>query len=589
MSNALISASCVSRSFGGKPLFKDLTLAINEQERVALIGPNGSGKSTLLKILARLHDPDEGDVSVRRGLAIGYVEQSPSFPDKLSVRAALEAAVAKADIPDYEQRMRIDQIQEQISFADLDQLVSELSGGWRKRLAIATALLREPDVLILDEPTNHLDIDGILWLEQFLLKSRAALLFVSHDRYFIDRLSTRVVELDRRYPLGTFSTKGTYSDFLLAREEFLEILERSEQTLANKVRREVEWLRQGAKARTTKSKHRSSEAHRLVGELNASNLTERSTDFNLTGTGRRSQELISLKQVSKSLGGKRLFTNLDLLIAPGVRLGIVGPNGSGKTTLIKTLLDQTTPDSGSITRAKNLRIAFFDQERKALDPNLTLKKALCDEGDSVVFAGQNLHVAALARKFLFRTEQLPMPVGSLSGGEQARVLLARVIREEADILFFDEPTNDLDIQTLEVLEDSFVQFPGAIVLVTHDRHFMDRVATIVVGLGASGPTPCFADYSQWEKSRKSITAKQSSSANSQGYSSSLNPEERRKKLRQVEKSIEKEEKKLAQLQEKILNPELAGNHLKLTELGKEINSQQELIAQFMLEWETLAE
>ena len=588
MSLALISAQKVSRSFGGKPLFENLTIAIADGERLALIGPNGSGKSTLMRILVGLEDSDSGEVARRRGIRIGFVEQQPRLPDEHSVLQVLTEAATQGPGPEHEQQGRLHRIQTELAFTNLEQTVKQLSGGWKKRLAIAVEILKEPDLLLLDEPTNHLDIDGILWLESFLEKREQAVCFISHDRYFIERLSTRVVEIDRRYPSGTFEMRGAYSDFVIGRSEFLAQLQRSERNLENKVRREVEWLRQGAKARTTKSKHRSAEAHRLLDELNASDLKERQARFSIAASGRETRELIKVVDAGKSIDGKQLFKGVNLILSPGVRLGVIGPNGSGKTTFIKTLLGLVPPDEGRVIRAPNLKIAFFDQERKALDPNQTLQKALCDEGDAVVFQGRSVHVASWAKRFLFRIDQLALPVGSLSGGEQARVLLARLVRQEADVLFFDEPTNDIDIQTLEVLEESFIDFPGAIVLVTHDRYFMDRTATTVLGLGGNGPTPCFADYSQWEIAREELREQQSTKKNVATRSTQAEEQERKKELQALERKIDKEEKKLAALKEALLDPKIASDHGKLAEAAIAVTTQEAALQALVDRWEVLA-
>jgi ATP-binding cassette subfamily F protein uup len=381
--------------------------------------------------------------------------------------------------------------------------VDALSAGLRKRLAIARALAAEPDVLLMDEPTNHLDVEGILWLERLLDEQARAFLVVSHDRYFLEHVATRMLELNRAFPDGVFEAHGRYSEFLARRDEILRGQAAYEEALANTVRREIEWLRQGAKARSTKAKGRIKEAGRLMEALDDARArgATATAGIDFTTSGRRTRRLLVARGVEKSVGGRRLIGGLDLAITPGTRVGIIGPNGSGKTTLLSVLSGALAPDAGTIERAEGLRVVHFEQHRGALDPDQPLRRALAPEADAVVFRGRSMHVAAWAKRFLFRAEQLDLPVGRLSGGEQARVLIARLMREPADLLVLDEPTNDLDIATLEVLEDSLAEFDGGLVLVTHDRFMLERVATVVLALDGEGGTEAFADYAQWEASR----------------------------------------------------------------------------------------
>jgi len=497
----LLSCEAVSKAFGTRSLFDDLSFGLFEGDQAGLVGPNGSGKSTLLKILAGLETPDRGTRSLRGRVRVGYVPQDPLFEAERTVADVLMAALADTDEEDRPGRLA--QALGRAGFVDGQAAVTTLSGGWKKRLAIARELAPEPDILLMDEPTNHLDLDGILWLEGLLAERARACLVVSHDRYFLEHVATRMLELNRTYPNGIFETDGRYSEFLARRDDFLRGQAAYQESLANTVRREIEWLRQGAKARSTKAKGRIKEAGRLMEELedSRSRALTATAGIDFTSSQRRTRRLLAVRGLTKSLAGRRLVSDLDLVITPGTRVGLIGPNGSGKTTLLNVLAGSLPPDAGDIERADALRVVRFEQERGGLDPAQSLRRALAPEGDAVTWQGRSVHVASWAKRFLFRPEQLEVPVGRLSGGEQARILIARLMREPADLLILDEPTNDLDIPTLEVLEDSLAEFEGGLVLVTHDRFMLERVSTVILALDGQGGTATYADYAQWEAAR----------------------------------------------------------------------------------------
>jgi len=496
----LLSCQSISKAYGTRVLFDELSFGLFDGDHAGLVGPNGSGKSTLLRILAEIDAPDRGTRSVRGGVRIGYVPQDPLLPPNGTVEDVIAGALLGAD--DNERPGRIARA---LGRAGLDggAEVAALSGGWRKRLAIARELAAEPDVLLMDEPTNHLDMDGILWLEGMLAEDARAFLVVSHDRYFLEHIATRILELDRAYPDGVFQTDGRYSEFLARRDEFLRGQAAYEQSLANTVRREIEWLRRGAKARSTKARGRIKDADRLQQELADARERgiRRSAGIELAASSRQTKRLLVARGLAKSLGGRALFHGLDFVITRGTRVGLIGPNGSGKTTLIEVLAGSVTPDDGVIEHADGLRIARFRQDRGGLDPTQSLRRALAPDGDTVVWQGRHVHVASWAKRFLFRPEQLEMPVGRLSGGEQARILIAQLMCHPADLLMLDEPTNDLDIPTLEVLEDNLAEFDGGLVLITHDRLMLERVSTMLLALDGEGSVETFADHSQWQEAR----------------------------------------------------------------------------------------
>jgi ATP-binding cassette subfamily F protein uup len=497
----LASCTGLSKSYGSRLLFENISLGISEGERLGLIGANGSGKSTLLRILAGRLEPDSGTISLRRNTRIGYVPQQPVFPEDHSVAEVIASAISDEHIDDLERDARINQSLGRAGFTNGTLRTATLSGGWRRRLSIARELAAAPDLLFLDEPTNHLDLEGILWLERLLAGASFAVVVVSHDRYFLDNVVNDMAELGRIWPDGLFRAEGSYSQFLEKKEQFLTSQANRQEALANRVRREVEWLRRGPKARTGKSKARIDAAGRLMGELSdlETRSVQRTTSIDFTATERRTKRLVTVEDVSKELGGRTLFRDVSFTLTPGTRLGLLGPNGSGKTTLLRLLSGEIQPDSGTVARADALRIVYFDQAREQLDPNSTLKEGLGAHGDHVIYRDRPIHAAGWAKRFLFDSSQLDRPISSLSGGEQARVLIARLMLQPADLLLMDEPTNDLDIPTLEVLEDSLTEFPGALVLVTHDRFLLDRVSTSVLGLDGAGNVQMFADYWQWEQ------------------------------------------------------------------------------------------
>ncbi len=495
----ILNAQGITKSFGAIPLFREISFTVGEGDRIGLIGPNGSGKSTLLGILAGEIDPDSGEVTARKRTRLSLVAQDSTFAAGATARSILEISLRSAGVPQAEWEGRIRETLGRAGFVDFSTEAAQLSGGWRKRLAIAEALVRQPDVLLLDEPTNHLDLSGIDWLESLLRYASFACVVISHDRYFLENVATETVELNRAYADGLLRAPGNYSDFLEKKEEYLEAQAKRQNALENRVKIEIEWLRRGPKARATKSKARIDRANDLIGELASVSLRNRTATaaIDFSATERQTKRLIEIENLGYGFAGRTLFNGLDFTVTAGMRVGLVGPNGSGKTTLLKLLRGELEPLEGTIRRAGALRIVYFDQNR-FLDPDVTLRRALAPDSDSVLYQDRVVHVASWAARFLFTGDQLSQPVGRLSGGERARVLIARLMLEPADVLLLDEPTNDLDIPTLEILEESLLEFRGALVLVTHDRYMLDRVSTTVLGLDGSSGAEQFADYSQWE-------------------------------------------------------------------------------------------
>ncbi len=593
----LVSCYAIRKAFGSRVLFDNFSFSLSEGQRIGLIGPNGSGKSTLAKILAGLEEADSGDRSLRKGARVSYVAQDSVFELGVSVNKVLHQALAVTSMDELEREIELSIQAGRAGFVDFEADASQLSGGWRKRLAITCALVSKPDVLILDEPTNHLDLEGILWLEQLLTEAGVASLIISHDRYFLEKVSTSVAEINKAYPDGIFSVDGNYSRFLERREEFFSAEAKREDALANVVRREVEWLRRGPKARTTKAKARIDNAEGLISQLSEMQSRARTSTANIefTGSERKSKQLILAENVGKSFGGRLLFEGINLKLSPGMRLGLSGANGSGKTTLLKILRGDFLPDEGKIERAELLRLVTLDQNRQLEDESVTLKEALAPEGDSVIFRDRTLHVNAWARRFLFPVDQLVQPVSRLSGGERARVLIARLMLQPADVLFLDEPTNDLDIPTLEILEENLSDFPGAIVLVTHDRYLLDRVSTQVLGLDGEGGATMYADYAQFEETlgqRKPAKAKQPV-AKPQAGAASASPTKKKLSFKDqrewdaIEAKIHEAEGVLAAATAALHAPETVTNPEAIMKWSAELEAAQKEVDKLFHRWAEL--
>ncbi len=585
----ILIAQSISKRFGATPLFENISCAVHDGDRIGLIGPNGAGKSTLLAILGAELEPDSGEVSFRKGVRIGYVRQISDFAPGITVRQVIEAALERAAVPaaDHEQRLREKLGRAGFAESDtsgnrtpgnpgMDSEAASLSGGWRKRLAIAEALVTDPEVLLLDEPTNHLDLDGIEWLEGLLRAASFAFVVVTHDRYFLENVTSQIVELNRIYSDGLLRVKGRYSKFLEDREAYVEWQQRAQESLRNRVRTEMEWLRRGPKARTTKSKARIDNANSLISDLRDSESRTRIATAGITfdATGRQTKRLIEVENAAVIFGDREILRGVNVTLTNGLKLGLAGANGSGKTTLLRAITGEIAISAGEIRRAPGLRIVYFSQMRE-LDTSLTLRRTLAPDSDSVVYQDRVVHVAGYASRFLFTGEQLNQPVDRLSGGERARVLIARLMLQPADVLILDEPTNDLDIPTLEILEESLLEFLGALVLVTHDRYLLDRVTNAVLGLDGRGNAALFADYLQWEAWRDQQTRAESGAAaevvppsapsvsNESGTRRKLSYMEQRE-YDALEKRIDDADARLRAAEQRIQAAEVAVDHQALT-------------------------
>jgi ATP-binding cassette subfamily F protein uup len=595
----IISAQGLAKRFGVSPLFQNISFLVSQGERVGVIGPNGSGKSTLLEILNGQLRADRGELAVRKGTRLSLVRQVSNYGPGETIRSVVARALDEAMVPEEDRPGRVAEILGRAGFSDIDVTAATLSGGWRKRLAIVESLVGHPDVLLLDEPTNHLDLAGIAWLEGVLQSAPFACVVVSHDRYFLENVANEIVEINPSYENGSLRVSGNYSTFLEAKEDYLHAQRNRQSALENRVHTEIEWLRRGPKARTTKSKARIDKAHELIGELAELNTRTRSAtaQIDFASSDRKTKQLVTLDDVSYSFDERALFDHMHFIITSGMRVGLVGPNGSGKTTLLRLLKGEIKPSSGKMRQAETLRIVYFDQNR-VLDPDVSLRRALAPDSDSVIYQDRVTHVASWAARFLFTGEQLNQPVGRLSGGERARVLIAQLMLQPADVLLLDEPTNDLDIPTLEILEESLLEYRGALVLVTHDRYMLDRVSTVVLGLDGLGHVERFADYAQWEDWQKQrlSAAKNKTAAPAAAVAGSSegpapdSPAKRKlsfketRELQTMEQRIVDAEKELQSRHDFLLDPTVLGDAERLRAVSLGMEAAQKEIEQLYARW-----
>lgn len=578
-----VNCQNLTYSIGGKLLFKNLCLSIFSNDRIGLIGPNGCGKSSLLKLLALKETPGEGLVTFKKDLKIGYVSQE-SLSSTQTVKQFLIESLP-SNWMDYEKENQLESWLEKLQFFDEKKSLDQLSGGWKKRIQLIQAFMKNPDLVLLDEPTNHLDLEGIFWLESFLKQNTIPYLLVSHDRIFLEHTVNRIVEINRIYPNSTFAIDGPYSYFLEKKEEFIAGQIQQQQSLKSKVRKEVEWLRTTPQARTTKSRARTDQAHSLIEqlyELKTRNQTKKPhLEFN--ASKRETNKLLSAHNLSKTMGDRLLFEHVNLTLSPGTRIGLMGPNGSGKTTLLKILSGDIQADQGTLKKADQLKYVYFDQHRKRLPEDWSLRQALSPKGDYVHYQGKDIHVHGWCKRFLFSPDRLDMAIKTLSGGEKARISIAHLMLQPADLLFLDEPTNDLDIPTLEILEETLCEFPGAIVLITHDRFMLERICTGILSLGDSKPK-FYASYNKWEEYNLAIEKPViiSKSINKPSFTY-----QEQKEYSQIEQKILKLEEKINQLYKLLEDVKIQEQPHQLEDLCSQIAAYQIEIEKLYLRWNDL--
>lgn len=604
---SLLQLKNAQLAFGTHHLLDKAELVIQANERLCLVGRNGCGKSTLLRVIAGEMQLDDGQRIIASNVRIARLAQDPPMQDDSRVFDFVAEGLAEAGEllkayhqqiqtvaadPSERQLLRLEQLQSQLEQEDAwrieqrieqvlaqlgldaDQPLSALSGGWRRKAALARALVTEPDILLLDEPTNHLDVQTIAWLEKLLLEFKGTLVFVSHDRAFIRAMATRILDLDRGM---LTSYPGSYEQYLQKKADDLQVEAAHNALFDKKLSEEEAWIRQGIKARRTRNEGRVRALKALRQEYAQRRHRQGSAKVNLAESQASGKLVFEAKQVCFSIDGKPLVKDLDLTLMRGDKLALIGPNGSGKTTLIRLLLGQIKPDSGSVRHGTNLELAYFDQHRLALDPDAKVIDALADGKKEVTVNGRTRHVMGYLQDYLFTPDRAMAPVHSLSGGERNRLLLAKLLIKPSNVLILDEPTNDLDVETLELLEETLEQYPGTVILVSHDREFVDNVVTSSLYFEGQGQIREFvggySDIARWyaqqereqaEKRKGSETIAMAHSPTPKSQEQGTKPSGQKAKklsyklqleLEQLPGEIEAMERRLEALQEEINSPE----------------------------------
>jgi ATP-binding cassette subfamily F protein uup len=612
----ILTAMEISLSFGEQIIFKDASLSIHEGDRIGLVGRNGAGKSTFLKIISGEINPMSGNVAKKKNLNIGFLTQDFTLNNSKTVlenimdgaesitnliheyentaydspkRDLLEKEINDKDAWNLDKQIAV--LMKALDSPEADKQVLLLSGGEKRRVALCRALISKPDLLILDEPTNHLDTDSIVWIENFLAGYKGTCIFVTHDRYFLDRIANRIVELAN----GNFySHKGNYTDYLINKSERQAIDEVEERKRQNFLRRELEWVRRGPKARTTKSKSRLDKFYEI--ESKETLEVELNVDLVIPTPERLGNKVVELNNVGISLGGKQLFEGLTFAFDSKRRLGIVGKNGVGKTTLLKMILGELKPETGQIEIGEKTEFNYVDQSRLTLNDELTVIESIGEGNNSIKFGNRDLNIYTYLRRFLFTDDRINTKVGRLSGGEKSRLTLASILKNGGNFIILDEPTNDLDLPTLRILEEALLSFDGAVVVVSHDRYFLNRVCNGILAFEENGkihfsegdynyyvekkklrksePIPVTENQKQEEKPIKSIVKKLSWSE--------------KKELDEIENKILEAESEVERIESIFSSPEFFSKYAEQTkELTDKLEIAKDKVHNLYNRWEEL--
>jgi len=614
----LIRLDKISIAFGAKPLLDNVDFQIDPGERVALVGLNGAGKSTLLKLVAGHHKADGGEFWVSPTCRIAELPQAMPAADERKVRDVVTAGLqdilklreaydelassAEVDMKKLDRlqheieavdgwhlEQRVQRVIEQLELPG-DKLMSELSGGWRRRTALGAALVQQPDLLLLDEPTNHLDIETIEWLEQQLLEFKGGLLIISHDRALVDRLATRIIELDR----GVLSSfPGSYSAYMDLKQKMLEDEEKQNALFDKRLAQEETWIRQGIKARRTRNEGRVRALKKMRTERSDRRERGGKAKFALEEAARSGKIVAELENVSLGFDDKALFSDFDFSLLRGDRVGLIGPNGAGKSSLLGVLLGKQSPDSGKVKLGTNIKVAYFDQLRAQVDPEKTVMDNIAEGRESITINGRQRHLISYLNDFMFAPERARTPVKALSGGETNRVLLAKLFSQPANLLVLDEPTNDLDIETLELLEEIILDFDGTILLVSHDRSFLDNVVTSTLVFDGNGELNEYVGgYNDWLRQRPDplkVSAKPALKAEVKTAVKEKVPKKKKlsyklqRELDELPAKLEAAEERLAELQEETGSGDFYQQSHDVVNQTLEMMQQQEGIVETLMD------
>ena len=615
--NAIASAHDITVSYGAQTVLARATLTIYEGERVGLVGRNGSGKSTFLQIAAGVLEPDGGDFSRRRDLVTGYMPQMFELTETASVHANILAGaqhildlIAQYEtVPGESARSTVllDRIHHfdgwnlehrtrslitNLHAPDADRVVNTLSGGERRRVALCRALLARPDFLILDEPTNHLDTESIEWLEDFLARYAGTCLFVTHDRYFLDRIATRIVDLTR----GEFrSYDGNYTDYLLARAERVSVEEEQERKRQKFLKMELEWVRKAPRARRTKSVDRVEQYFEMAAQETPE--PELDIDLIIPPAPKLANRVIELRDVGMDLGGRTLFENVSLDLAAGERLGVVGRNGLGKSTLLRVLLGQLPPTRGIVEIGTRTQINYVDQNRLLLDDSKSIYDEVGEGGETVRLGEETISLRAYLRRFLFTDDRINSKISQLSGGERSRVLLAKILKRGGNVLILDEPTNDLDLGTLRLLEEALVAFRGSVLVVSHDRYFLNRVCTAILAFEGGGVVRRHVgNYDYYVEKRAAQSVAEAAFIKAAEPVKAPTPAAKTRKLKwkeereleTIEAIILAAEDEAARLEAQLAEPDFYAQHgAEWAKYGAQLRAARDHIARLYARWEEL--
>jgi ATP-binding cassette subfamily F protein uup len=618
----LINLRDICLSWSEMPLFDGVNLAVDKGERLCLMGRNGAGKSTLMKLLEGKVQADSGLVEYQQGVRIARMEQEVPCDSDLGIHAmvgqglgeigkvvehyhqlshAAQDKTALAELARLQQRLdaengwqlsqRVDKI---LSLLDLDgdAPFSGLSGGMKRRVLLARALVQEPDILLLDEPTNHLDMEAIQWLEQFLLGYKTTLLFITHDRAFVRHLATRIIELDRGH---LTSWPGNYQSYLDGKATALEVEEKANALFDKRLSQEEKWIRQGIKARRTRNEGRVRALKAMRQEYAERRKHQGTARLTIQQTETSGKMLIEARQLGYSYADKPIVTNFDWQLLRGDRVGILGPNGCGKSTLLKLLLGNLQPQSGSVRHGNQLELAYFDQLRESLDLEASVLDNLAGGSDSVTINGKPKHVMSYLQDFLFSPARARQPVSALSGGERNRLLLAKVFAQSFNLLVLDEPTNDLDVETLELLEEQLQQYEGSLLLVSHDRDFIEATITSTLVCEESGWNTYVGGYEDWLRQKASVALTSGRSAKQaarEPKAGAVNPRKltyaERLELEKLPAQLEQLENDINTLQQQLNDPTLyQGSHPQIDTLNHQLAEAQERLDNAFLRWSEL--